>query len=126
MKPGTNALNWFEIPVADIERAVKFYKAIFEIDLQIMDMGPTRMAFFGDGSDGKVSGGLAQSEWHKPSMDGVKVYLNGNPNLQDVLDRVPAAGGSVTMPKTQISPEIGYMGFFIDSEGNSIALHSNH
>jgi hypothetical protein len=31
----------------------------------------------------------------------------------------------VQMPKTQISPEIGYMAFFTDSEGNAVALHSN-
>jgi predicted enzyme related to lactoylglutathione lyase len=54
----------------------------------------------------------------------VIVYLNGNPDLKTVLDKVESAGGRVIMPKTQISPEIGYMAFFVDSEGNRMALHS--
>jgi predicted enzyme related to lactoylglutathione lyase len=36
------------------------------------------------------------------------------------------AGGKVTMPKTKISDEIGFMAFFVDSEGNGMALHSNN
>jgi len=29
------------------------------------------------------------------------------------------------MPKTKIGDDVGYMAFFIDSEGNLVALHSN-
>jgi predicted enzyme related to lactoylglutathione lyase len=52
------------------------------------------------------------------------VYLNANPDLQDVLDRVERAGGKIMVPKTQISPEYGYMAVIIDTEGNRIAFHS--
>jgi predicted enzyme related to lactoylglutathione lyase len=38
---------------------------------------------------------------------------------------VEVAGGRITMPKGKISDEIGYMGFFMDTEGNAVALHSN-
>jgi uncharacterized protein len=41
-----------------------------------------------------------------------------------VINRIEAAGGKTTLPKTQITPEIGYMAMFIDSEGNQVALHS--
>jgi predicted enzyme related to lactoylglutathione lyase len=41
-----------------------------------------------------------------------------------VLDRVAAAGGTVEVPKREISPEYGYMAVFIDTEGNRMALHS--
>jgi predicted enzyme related to lactoylglutathione lyase len=61
---------------------------------------------------------------HKPSADGVKIYLNGNPDLAKILSKVEKAGGKITMPKTKISDDIGYMAFFIDTEGNSIGLHS--
>jgi hypothetical protein len=63
---------------------------------------------------------------HKPSAEGAVIYLNGNPDLADALSRIEAAGGKVTMPKTHISPEVGHMAFFMDSEGNKVALHSNN
>jgi len=73
-----------------------------------------------------VGGTLVDSGgFHKPSAtDGPLIYLNGNPDVQIVLSRVEAAGGKIMMPKTEISPEYGYMGVFLDTEGNRIALHS--
>ena len=121
-----NSLNWFEIPAADIARAKKFYETIFGIKMEEQEMMGMKMAFFPyEDMNGKVSGGLVQGSMHKPSADGAKVYLNGNPDLSVALGKVKAAGGKVVMPKTKISDEIGYMGFFIDTEGNAGALHSN-
>ena len=121
-----NALNWFEISVSDIGRATKFYETIFDIKMEQSEMMGMQMAFFpADGMNGKISGALVQSNMHKPSADGVKVYLNGNPDLDIALAKVEAAGGKITMPKTKISDEIGYMAFFVDTEGNGGALHSN-
>ena len=121
-----NALNWFEISVTDIKRATKFYETIFGIKLEQQEMMGMKMAFFpAENMNGKVSGGLVQGSMHKPSMDGAKIYLNGNPDLSNALSKIEAAGGKVTMPKTKIRDDIGYMAFFIDTEGNSVALHSN-
>jgi predicted enzyme related to lactoylglutathione lyase len=70
-------------------------------------------------------GAVVESEAYKPSAtDGPLIYLNGNPDVQVVLDRVEAAGGKIMVPKTEISPEYGYMAVFTDTEGNRIALHS--
>jgi predicted enzyme related to lactoylglutathione lyase len=73
-----------------------------------------------------IGGALCHNkDFYKPSLtDGPLIYLNGNPDVQNVLDRVEAAGGKVLVPKTQISPEYGYMAVIIDTEGNRIALHS--
>ena len=85
------------------------------------------MAFFpSENMSGKVSGGLVQGPMHKPSLDGAKIYFNGNPDLSEALSKIEAAGGKVTMPKTKISDDIGYMAFFIDTEGNGVALHSGN
>jgi predicted enzyme related to lactoylglutathione lyase len=120
-----NSLNWFEISVSDINRATKFYEAVFGISMEKQAMMGMQMAFFPyEPGSGKASGGLVQSPMHKPSTDGVKLYLNGNPDLSDALSRVEAAGGKIGMPKTKIGDDIGYMAFFTDTEGNSIALHS--
>lgn len=120
----TNALNWFEIPMTDVGRAKKFYETIFEIELFQMDMMGMQMLMFPSQSP-KSGGALVQSENHKPSTEGSLIYLNANPDLQLVLDKIEAAGGQITMPKTHIDPETGYMAFFIDTEGNMVGLHSN-
>ena len=63
--------------------------------------------------------------FHKPSTtDGPLIYLNGNPDVQNILDKVEAAGGKIMMPKTEISPEYGFMALILDTEGNRIGLHS--
>jgi predicted enzyme related to lactoylglutathione lyase len=126
MNASENALNWFEISVSDIARAKKFYEEIFSIEMQEQDAMGMKMAFFpADSMAGKAGGGIVEGPYHKPSADGVKIYLNGNPDLDIALGKVEAAGGQVTMPKTKISDEIGYMAFFTDTEGNGVALHSN-
>jgi predicted enzyme related to lactoylglutathione lyase len=127
MDGSVNALNWFEIPVNDIARAKKFYEDIFSIKMDTMEMMGMQMAFFPmENMSGHVSGGLVQGPMHKPSADGAKIYLNGNPDLDVALSKVEAAGGKVTMPKTKITDDIGYMAFFMDTEGNGVALHSNN
>ena len=121
-----NAINWFEISVSDIGRAKKFYETIFGIEMPQQEMMGHHMAFFpSENMNGKVSGALVQGPMHQPGKDGVKLYLNGNPDLSDALGKVEAAGGKTLTPKTKITDEIGFMAFFADTEGNTIALHSN-
>lgn len=122
----TNALNWFEIPAADLDRAKRFYEAVFQIQMEPMDMPGMNMVMFPyEDGNGKVSGALVKSEFHTPSMDGALIYLNANPEILPVIDRIAANGGQVIMPKTLISEQIGYMAFFVDSEGNRMALHAS-
>ena len=128
MDKNSNSLNWFEIPAKDITRAKKFYESIFAINMNDMgeNMGMKMVGFPAEMGNGKATGCLAESEMHKPSTEGAVVYLNANPSIQAVIDRIETAGGKVVMPKTQISPEIGCMAFFIDSEGNKVALHAQN
>lgn len=124
-----NALNWFEIPAADISRAKTFYETIFGISMgNTVEMMGMQMAMFPvNPESGKVGGGLVQSEMHTPSTDGTSVYLNANESgMQNILDRIESAGGQVAMPKTLIDEQTGYMAFFIDSEGNKVGLHANN
>lgn len=122
-----NAISWFEIPTTDILRATNFYEQIFQIKLAPLDLPNIKMRMFPlDDMMTQVGGALVDSGgFHKPSAtEGPLIYLNGNPDLQLVLNRVEAAGGKVLMPKTEISPEYGFMGLLQDTEGNRIALHS--
>ncbi|MEQ1796518.1 MAG: VOC family protein [Lacibacter sp.] len=122
-----NAISWFEIPAIDIDRAQKFYESIFLFKMNALDVPSMKMRMFPlDDPMKGVGGTLVDSGgFHKPSAtDGPLIYLNGNPDVQIVLSRVEAAGGKIMMPKTEISPEYGYMAVFFDTEGNRIALHS--
>lgn len=122
-----NAISWFEIPAINLERATTFYETIFQIQMIPMDMPNFRMRMFPlEDMMTQVGGTLIDSGgYHVPSEShGPLIYLNANPDVQNVLDRIEAAGGKILVPKTQISPEYGYMGVFLDTEGNRIALHS--
>lgn len=123
-----NAINWFEIPTNDIERAKNFYETIFEFEMHELAIGDgLKMALF-PALSGTVGGTLIQNDdWYKPSdSKGPLLYLNANPDLQTILDRVESAGGSISIPKRLITEDNGYMAVIIDSEGNRVALHSNH
>jgi predicted enzyme related to lactoylglutathione lyase len=125
MNKESNNLNWFEIPVNDMARAKHFYQVAFSIHMEDMNMPGMEMAGFPyEMGSGKVAGALVKSEHHKPSTDGVNIYLNANPDMTQVLQRIESEGGKILMGKTLISPEIGYMASFIDTEGNRISLHS--
>jgi len=123
----TNAISWFEIGTTDLARATKFYESIFNCKLNPLDMENIKMRMFPitDMQNG-IGGALVDSGgFHKPSgSDGPLIYLNGNPDLQKVLDRVEAAGGKILLPKTEISPEYGFMALILDTEGNRVGLHS--
>jgi len=124
--PFNNAISWFEIPTHDIDRAANFYEAIFNVSLIPLDLQQLKMRMFPVEDPGKGVGGALcyNKEFYKPSAtDGPLIYLNGNPDVQNILDKVEPAGGKIVVPKTQISPEYGYMAVFIDTEGNRVALH---
>ncbi len=121
-----HAISWFEIPSTNLERATKFYETIFGVQLIAMDTPNIKMRMFPLEDMMGVGGAVVDSGgFHKPSVtDGPLIYLNGNPDVQNILDKVETAGGKIMVPKTEISPEYGYMAVFIDTEGNRIGLHS--
>lgn len=122
-----NAISWFEIPATDLDRAQRFYEAIFGISMIPLNLAniPMRLFPIEDPQIG-IGGALCKSEgFYKPSStDGALIYLNANPDVQRVLDKIESAGGKIVVPKTEISPEYGHMAVFIDTEGNRVALHS--
>jgi len=122
-----HAISWFEIPALDLPRATKFYETIFEISMIPLTTEGFKMSMFPvEDMQTSIGGCLIDSSgFHRPSTtEGPLIYLNGNPDLQVVLDRVAGAGGTVQIVKTMISEEYGYMGVFLDTEGNRVGLHS--
>ncbi len=122
-----NAISWFEIPVTDIDRAQKFYETIFEIKMVNLDNPNLKMRAFPVKEMMKnVSGALVcNKDFYTPSSNqGTLIYLNANPNLQNVLDKTEAAGGKIFIHKTKINDEFGFMAIIFDSEGNRIGIQS--
>ena len=119
-----NAINWFEIPVANFERAVAFYERVLNVKLHIDTSFPgMRLAILPSQCPG-VGGALLEHPEARPHADGVRVYLNGGDDLGPLLERASDAGGRVIMPKMHLRDDIGHIGMFSDSEGNIIGLHS--
>lgn len=119
-----NMVGWFEVPVNDMDRAKNFYETVFKVEISVHDFGGVLMGWFPDRGDVTgAQGTLIKQDTYVPSQEGTLLYFISD-NVQNELDRVEAAGGTIYQPKTQISPEHGYMAAFIDSEGNRIALHS--
>jgi len=118
-----HTISWFELPATDLSRAKQFYEKVFEIKMPTEEMGPgMKMAIFPAEGMG-VHGALIQSEGYIPSQQGAMVYLNGGPDLSKPLSKVTAAGGKILKDKFGIG-KFGYIAFFLDSEGNRVALHS--
>ena len=118
-----NPVGWFEIPATDLNRAKRFYEAVFEVELTLTTMGPAEMAWFPTVENAiGASGTLLKSEGYTPSHDGTLIYFTA-PDIEGTLARVNANGGKTLIPKTSIG-EYGFIAHFEDSEGNRLALHS--
>ena len=119
-------VGWFEIPVKDMDRAIDFYQKVFDCSLQKVEMGDFQMAMFpGEGGGKGAEGSLVMhKEFYETSnLAGALIYFSSD-DVSIELAKVELAGGTVQIPKRMISPDYGYMGVFLDSEGNRIALHS--
>ncbi len=120
-----NVISWFEIPATDLNRAQKFYETIFDIEMITMETPQIKMRLFPtEDPNTSVGGAICDSGgFHKPSADsGPLIYLNANPDVQQVVDKIEAAGGQILVPTMEIP--YGFMAVFLDTEGNRIALHS--
>jgi hypothetical protein len=118
-----NLVSIIEIPTTDFLRAVKFYEAILGLKIDEVDMGGVQMGVFpSDGESVNVT--LVKGNDYKASAEGTIVYLNAGADLQITLDKVVVNGGKLLVPKTEISPEMGFYAMFSDTEGNKLGLHS--
>jgi uncharacterized protein len=118
-----NPVCYFEIPVTDMPRAMRFYTAVFGYDFEEASLDGHAMAFFplNEAAEG-VSGALCHGESYVPGHTGSRVYFRVS-EIEETLSRVVEAGGQVLYPKKSIG-DLGWVAEFEDSEGNLIALHS--
>jgi predicted enzyme related to lactoylglutathione lyase len=117
-----HAVNWFEIPCRDLDRAVKFYESVLDTKLQRMEFMGVPHGIFPSGEK-EVGGALVLDKSNSPSPSGTRIYLDATGKLEDCLARVTKHGGEVIVAKTDISPQ-GFLGVLRDTEGNLVGLHS--
>jgi uncharacterized protein len=119
----THAINWFEIPCENLDRATTFYETILGARMQ-REWQSAPMSVFATDPAG-TGGMLVKRSFRRPGRGGALVYLNCDGILDAVLARVRQAGGLILMPKTPVPGGHGYFACLRDSEGNHIGLHSH-
>ncbi len=120
-----NAINFFELPASNHQRAVYFYENLLGQVLQRDEIQGVKMAFFK--SDEKTAGGaICTGKGYTPGQRGVVFFLNGGKDMDDILKKVKDLGGRIVQPRQLISADSGYIACFIDSEGNKVGVHSRN
>jgi predicted enzyme related to lactoylglutathione lyase len=118
----SNQIVWCDIPVTNLDRAIRFYSAIFGQPVTKESAPGMTFGLFPHVKD-CVSGCLAEMADTKPSANGPLIYLNCEGRLDIALATIELNGGKIVKPKHQIGP-YGFRAIILDSEGNRIALHS--
>jgi uncharacterized protein len=122
--PMANEIVWFDMPVDDLDRAVRFYTAVLGAPAQKQTYGEMSFATLPH-TEGDSSGCLTPMKEPGPkSANGPLLYFNCEGRLDQAIAAVEPNGGRVQQPKHQIGP-YGFRAVVVDSEGNRIALHSN-
>lgn len=116
-----NAVEWFDIPVTDLDRATQFYGDFLGVTLERYSTPDIEGALFPAQS---LGGTLLRGEGFVPSHHGSVLYINCGADLNPMLERVVDAGGKVLLPKTEIPGDRGFFAYFEDTEGNRVGLTS--
>ncbi len=116
---------WFDMPVQDLDRAMRFYGAVLESPPQKQEFPGFTFAVLPSGKEDDVSGCLTpmKEDVDPPPRKGVLLYFNCQGRLDEAIAVVEPNGGQVLEQKHQIGP-YGFRAVVLDSEGNRIALHS--
>lgn len=120
-----NLVTIVEIPINNFSRAVRFYESLLDIKIEEMNMDGLKLGMM-PSTKNSVNVVLVKGEDYLPSKSGAVIYLNAGNDLQPTLDKVEKNGGKVLVPKTEITPEMGFFALFLDSEGNKLGLHSKN
>jgi predicted enzyme related to lactoylglutathione lyase len=120
-----NAINWFEIPVADMDRAQRFYETLLARSLRREQAGPQALAIFPYEVGAGVGGMLKLEDTvAAPAAGATLVYLDAGPSLDAVLSRAGELGARIVQPRTELPNGNGFTAHLLDTEGNRIGLHS--
>jgi predicted enzyme related to lactoylglutathione lyase len=119
-----NQVVWCDIPVTDLDRAIRFYSALLGQPVKKQEYPGFAIGLLpGGGPDTSGCLYMPEGSENKPGTSGPLVYLNCGGRLDDAVAQVESHGGKVVHAKHQIG-EHGFRAVIVDSEGNRIAMHS--
>ena len=119
-----HVITWFEIPVADLDRAQAFYETVLARKLRRENLGGDALAVFP--YDRPATGGALQAGASAAARSGssIRIYLDCMPSIDATLARIEAAGGQIVAPKSALPPGMGFSAHMRDTEGNEVGLHA--
>jgi predicted enzyme related to lactoylglutathione lyase len=118
-----NPVGWFDLYVANLDRAKKFYATVFNLELTDAPIEWGKQSFFPFNQENpNISGALVEKTDFVPSSNNTVIYFETEDNIAEE-QRIEKAGGKVVQPKMSIG-EFGFISIFIDTEGNTVGLHS--
>ena len=118
------AIDWFEIPTRDIERAQRFYEVLLGVAMRRETIGGQTLAVFPSKEQGVGGCVMAGEHAPAPSAAGTLVYLNAGPSLDAALGRLEQAGGRLVTPPVQLPGDMGRYAHIADPDGNRVGLHA--
>jgi predicted enzyme related to lactoylglutathione lyase len=122
VKKHMNPAVYFEIPVSDLDRAIRFYSEVFGYTFERQNIHGNEMAMFPFSQNGGgITGALAKGEIYVPTKSGIVIYFQTE-SIDETIKRAVANGAEVLFPKTSAG-DFGFVAEFSDSEGNRIALN---
>ena len=123
-----DTLCWTDIPVTNLDRAIKFYSAI--LGKEVRKMSETGFEYgLLPHEEQNASGclcvdGDSVGNKNEPSETGPLIYLSVEGRLNEAVGAARVNGGKVLRERQEIGPH-GVRAIIVDSEGNRIALHSS-
>lgn len=108
----------FELGVDDPDRAVKFYTEVFGWKIEKWQ-GPMEywLVMTGSPEEPGIDGALTR----RPDAAYSTVNTLDVDSVDDMVNKIVAAGGQVVMPKTAV-PGVGFLAYCADTEGNRFGL----
>ncbi|MDX1640423.1 MAG: VOC family protein [Balneolaceae bacterium] len=119
-----HAIQNFQIPVIDFDRAIKFYSTIMGYKLEELNFRDAKLGVFRYNEENGISGTIIQGSDQEPSKGGTLIYLYCENKLEEHLSKVGEAGGEIHIEKTKLGPDMGYFAVIHDTEGNRVGLYS--
>ncbi len=116
---------WFDIPVADMGRAIEFHQTLTGQKLTRLPVGEDKETALFTFEDGGSAGCLFAAAEDQPSHYGSRVYFDANPSIDGWLSRVERAGGRILIGKALVGGDHGYYACIEDSEGNRVGLNAS-
>jgi predicted enzyme related to lactoylglutathione lyase len=118
-----NPIGWFDLSVSNLDRAKKFYEAVFNVKLTDLPAEWGKQSLFPFNPEGpNISGALVEKADYVPSGNNTVIYFETE-DCSVEEQRIEEAGGKVVQTKLYIG-QFGFVSIFIDTEGNTAGLHS--